>query len=426
MAPKRGGGPAGGPGAEGPKQTISKPSAPARPVTIAAPATPAAPKTPPSGGGQTRTVVNRTPAGATQTGGGFVPGSGGRPGTNVVPGKTTTVRTTVGIENPRPTGGGGKPAGDRTPTGGPNIGWDNNLPPGDEGGFGSEDGGMGYDPFAAYSAAQDIEYQQRINNVIAVVTALFKEYGLESLTSKVIDYARQGYDADAIGVMLRDTPEYKARFPAMATLMSKKRAISEAEYISYEKQAAALEKRYGLPGGLVQGAVTTLLENDVSASELQDRVVMASDAALQAPQELRDTFRNYYGIDSGALAGYFLDPALATPLLQKQYVSSQIGSEAMRQNVGIRVDVAENLQQLGITQDVAREGFSDVSRQMAFTGGRGDLVSQEQLIGGNLLQRQQDIQEIERVAQTRLGRFQSGGSYVQESGGVSGLRGSST
>jgi len=370
--------------------------------------------------------VNRTPAGATQTGGGFVPGRGGRPGTNVVPGKTTTVRTTVGIENPRPTGGGGKPieggGGGGTPTDtGPMV-----TQPffGEE--YVPEDSGMGYDPFAAYSAAQDIEYQQRINNVIAVVTALFKEYGLESLTSKVIDYARQGYDADAIGVMLRDTPEYKARFPAMATLMSKKRAISEAEYISYEKQAAALEKRYGLPGGLVQGAVTTLLENDVSASELQDRVVMASDAALQAPQELRDTFRNYYGIDSGALAGYFLDPALATPLLQKQYVSSQIGSEAMRQNVGIRVDVAENLQQLGITQDVAREGFSDVSRQMAFTGGRGDLVSQEQLIGGNLLQRQQDIQEIERVAQTRLGRFQSGGSYVQESGGVSGLRGSST
>jgi hypothetical protein len=281
----------------------------------------------------------------------------------------------------------------------------------------------GGNPWDAYFAMQN---QQRINNVIATVTALFKEYGLESLSSKVIEYARQGYDAAAIGVMIRDTPEYKARFPAMATLMSKKRAISEAEYISYEKQAAALEKRYGLPGGLVQGAVTTLLENDVSASELQDRVVMASDAALQAPQELRDTFRNYYGIDSGALAGYFLDPALATPLLQKQYVSSQIGSEAMRQNVGIRVDVAENLQQLGITQDVAREGFSDVSRQMAFTGGRGDRVSQEQLIGGNLLQRQQDIQEIERVAQTRLGRFQSGGSYVQESGGVSGLRGSST
>jgi len=279
------------------------------------------------------------------------------------------------------------------------------------------------DPYAAY---QEMLRQQQVNNVIAVVTALFKQYGLESLTSKIIEYARAGYQGDAIGVMLRDTPEYKARFPAMATLMSKKRAISEAEYIEYERTAAQLEKRYGLPSGLVQGSVTGLLEGEVSASELQDRVVLASDAALQSPQSLRDTFRNYYGIDTGGLAGYFLDPAKATPILQKQFVASQIGAEAMQQNVGIRVDVAENLQALGVTQDVAREGFANVSRQMAFTGGRGDVVSQEQLIGGNLLQREADIKEIERAAAARTGRFQTGGAFIQEQGGVSGLRSSAT
>ena len=105
-----------------------------------------------------------------------------------------------------------------------------------------------FDPYAAY---QEMLRQQQINNVISVVTALFKQYGLESLTSKIIEYARAGYQGDAIGVMLRDTPEYKARFPAMATLMSKKRAITEAEYIEYERNAAQLEKRYGLPSGLV-------------------------------------------------------------------------------------------------------------------------------------------------------------------------------
>lgn len=300
--------------------------------------------------------------------------------------------------NPSPTGGGG-----------------------DGGGGGG--GGGGYDPWAAYQA---MLREQQINNVIAVVTALFKEYGLETLSSKIIDFARQGYDGAAIGVMLRDTPEYKARFPAMATLMSRKRAISEAEYISYEKQAAALEKRYGLPAGLVQGSVTGLLENEVSATELQDRVVLASDAALQSPQELRDVFRNYYGVDTGSLAGYFLDPVKATPLLQRQFVASQIGAEAMRQSVGLRVDVAENLQQLGVTQDVAREGFANVSRQMAFTGGRGDRVTQEQLIGGNLLQKEADIAEIERAAAARTGRFQTGGQFIQEQGGVSGLRSSTT
>ena len=388
---------------EGPKKTIPTPSAPPMPVTIA-PRAPAAPS-----GGNSGDKGGRG-------------GSGGRGG--------GSARPPVFTFNPRPPGSppikvppDGPPnipgidMGPRPPVGGPVI----TLPlppvPGREEETTPDTGG-GYDPYAAY---QQMQQDIAVNNVIAVVTALFKEYGLESLTSKIIEYAKQGYGGDAIGVMLRDTPEYKARFPAMATLMSRKRTISEAEYIAYEKQAAALEKRYGLPTGLVSNSVTRLLENEVSASELQDRVVLASDAALQSPPELRDTFRNYYGIDTGGLAGYFLDPAQATPILQRQFVASQIGAEAMRQSVGIRVDVAENLQQLGVTQDVAREGFANVSRQMAYTTGKGDIASQEQLIGGNLLQREQDIREIERVAAARTGRFQSGGSYIQESAGVSGL-----
>lgn len=393
---------------EGPKKTIPTPSAPPMPVTIA----PRAPSAP--GGGNSGDRGGRGGSG----GGGarppvftFNPRPPGSPPINLPPDGPPNI---PGIDMGPGTGGAG--AGDvsrgdpRAPV----------FPdPSDDGG-----GGGGYDPWAAY---QEMLREQQINNVISVVTALFKQYGLESLTSKIIEYARAGYQGDAIGVMLRDTPEYKARFPAMATLMSKKRAISEAEYIEYERTAAQLEKRYGLPSGLVQGNVTRLLENEVSANELQDRVVLASDAALQSPQELRDVFRNYYGIDTGGLAGYFLDPAQATPILQRQYVASQIGAEAMRQSVGIRVDVAENLQQLGVTQDVAREGFANVSRQMAFTGGRGDVVSQEQLIGGNLLQREADIREIERAAAARTGRFQTGGSFVQENNrGVTGLGGSST
>jgi hypothetical protein len=369
----------------------------------------------------------------TQGAGGAKGSAGGRPKK-----PSATGGKTVFEFNPRPPGSPPiKFAPDGPPTLGPDSYWYSGQPPkppgptgptydGEDGGSGDNgggDGGGGYDPWAAYQAMLQ---EQQTNNVIAVVTALFKQYGLESLTPKIIEYARAGYGGDAIGVMLRDTPEYKARFPAMATLMAKKRAISEAEYISYEQQAAQLEKRYGLPSGLVQGSVTSLLENEVSASELQDRVVLASDAALQSPQELRDVFRNYYGIDTGGLAGYFLDPTKATPILQKQFVASQIGAEAVRQSVGLQVDVAENLQQLGVTQDVARQGFANVSRQMAFTAGRGDVVNQEQLIGGNLLQREADIREIERAAAARTGRFQGGGGYSQDNAGIAALRGSST
>jgi hypothetical protein len=280
----------------------------------------------------------------------------------------------------------------------------------------SVDAGM--DPYEA-------EQMRRTQNIIALVSSLFKTYGLESLAPKIIQYAQDGYEADAIGLMLRDTPEYKARFPAMASLMAKKRAITEAEYIDYEKQAAQLEIRYGLPKGMVSNTVTTLLENEVSAAELQDRVTMASDAVLQAPQALRDTFRRYYGVDSGALTGYFLDPKVAAPILQKQYVASQIGMEAMAQNVDVQSGVAEQLQSLGVTQESARQGFSNISRQMEFTAGKGETTTQEDLIGGNLLNQQKQIQDIERISQSRTGRFQAGGNFVGEASGLKGLGSSS-
>ena len=288
---------------------------------------------------------------------------------------------------------------------------------GDAGGGGAE-----FDPMAAYYARMEQQQQQ---NVIAVVTALFKEYGLETLTPKIVEYVKAGYNSDAIGVLLRDTPEYKARFPAMATLMQKKRAISEAEYIAYERTAAQLEKQYGLPSGMVQGNVTGLLENEVSATELNDRIIMASSAAVSAPEDFKQTLQRYYNVGTGGLAGYFLDPALATPILEKQFQTAQIGTEAVRQGVDLDIYGAQNLQNLGITQEAARQGFQVVAGARGLTAGRGDVVSQQQLISGTFGNEQQQ-QEIERVRAARTGRFAGGGEFMAERGGVTGLASATT
>lgn len=290
---------------------------------------------------------------------------------------------------------------------------------------GGGDGGVVGEPFDPYMAMYDAQQAQEQQNVIAIVTALFKEYGLESLTPKIIDYVKAGYSADAIGVLLRDTPEYKARFPAMATLQQKKRAISEGEYIAYERQAAQLEKQYGLPNGMVMGNVTKLLENEVSATELNDRIVMASSAAVTAPEDFKQTLQQYYNIGTGGLAAYFLDPTVAAPLLQKQVQVAQIGTEAVRQGIGLDVYGAQNLQNLGITQDVARQGFQNVARDIGLTAGRGDVVTQGELISGTFGDQQQQT-AIERARAARTGRFAGGGEFIGSERGLKGLASSAT
>lgn len=268
---------------------------------------------------------------------------------------------------------------------------------------------------------QQYERDREQRQVISTLEALFNEYGLSSLLPKIREYAAQGLTADGVALMLRETPEYKERFPAMAALSAKRRAITEAEYISYERNAATLERQYGLPQGMLSGSVTNLLTNEVSLTELNDRVVLASSAAIQAPEDFKSQMREYYGIDSGGLAGYFLDPAIATPLLEKQVASAQIGTEARRQGIGVDVYSAENLQSLGLSQEQARVGFGQVARQGAFSEGRGDVVSQQQLIAGNLAGDTQAQKDIERAAGGRLGRFQGGGEFLSTTQGAVGL-----
>lgn len=271
-----------------------------------------------------------------------------------------------------------------------------------------------------------MERQREQRAVIQTVQALFAQYGLSSLNSVIEDYARQDYSPDAIGILIRETPEYKARFPAMASLIAKRRAITEGDYIDYERKAAGLERQYGLPTGMLMGSVTNLLENEVSMTELNDRVVLASAAAIQAPEELKTTFRDFYGIDTGGLAAYFLDPKIAAPLLEKQFASTLIGTEARRQGVGLDVYGAENLQELGITQEQARTGFQQVARAQPLTEGRGDVVSQGELIQGTFGASEQARQAVERAAGARVGRFQGGGGFVSTQEGVTGLRETST
>lgn len=287
-------------------------------------------------------------------------------------------------------------------------------------GDGSGDGESDWDIQRRY-------YEQKDQaNTLGAVKNAFSQYGLASLYPKIEQYVKAGYNADTIAILLRETPEYKTRFPAMTALAAKGRAINEGDYIAYERGAAALEQRYGLPKNMLMDNVTTLLTNDVSTAELNDRVILASAASLEAPQALKDQFKEYYGIDQGGLAAYFLDPEVAAPLLQKQFAASQIGAEAVAQGIGIDVMGAENLQQLGITQDTARTGFSKVAGQAGLMTGAGDTATQKDLIAGNLLGDATAKKNIERAAGSRVGRFQGGGNFINDKTGNVGLGSAAT
>lgn len=276
---------------------------------------------------------------------------------------------------------------------------------------------------AQRQAEIDAENQRRKDMTSGVVKAAFDMYGLSALFPLIQEYAQRGLTEEEIYMNLRNTEAYKARFPAMAELSNTGRAITEAAYVDYERKAAQMEQMYGLPKGMVMGSVTDLLIGDVSAVELQERILLASADSMTAPEDLKQTLSQYYGVDGEeALRGYYLEPDIALPILQKQSASARIGVQATRAGVnGVARSLAEELQGIGITEDQARTGFGRVADQSGLSAGKGDTASTDVLIDANLKNSAQAREATTRVAQGRVGRFAGGGQFASDKSGMAGL-----
>lgn len=294
-------------------------------------------------------------------------------------------------------------------------------------------------PQKAGPSAEDLYWQQKQaeeaaarqrmqEGVAAAVQGMFEQYGLGTLYPQILGWAQEGHSADAILMKLRQTAEYKARFPAMEALAKKGRAISEAAYIDYERTAGQLEQRWGLPNGMLSGHITGLLTEEVSAAELSDRVQLAVSDSLQAPQDLRDTLAEYYNLDPDtALSAYYLDPDIALPLLEKQSQAARIGVWASRQGLnGVGRGTAEELQGLGVSEDRAQQGFGQVAQTSGFGAGRGDVADQATRIDAALKGNADAQQTMERAGRARQGRFAGGGQFAAGKEGISGIGSSSS
>lgn len=280
------------------------------------------------------------------------------------------------------------------------------------------------DPNEAIRAAAEAN---RRMNAIAAMQGVMSQYGLSSLMAKIEAWVVDGFGTDAILSLIRTTPEYDNRFPAMKALAAKNRAISESEYIAYETNAAQVETLYGLPKGMVtdKDQITKLLVGDISGRELESRAQKAAASVYSLPEEFRTAMRLGYGIDSGHLTGYFLDPDIAAPMLEKQFVSAQISGEAYLRGLDVGVPVSEMLYSLGVDRERARSGFGTVSGMLGFESGRGETATQDELVGAAFDTNRNDISKVVRIGQGRRGKFSEGGSFTGGNSGVSGVGSSS-
>jgi len=270
---------------------------------------------------------------------------------------------------------------------------------------------------------------------IAELSNTFTNYGLASLVPKLTEFIQQGYSYDTVTLRLQDTPEYKQRFSANELRRkSGLPTLSPAEYLNLEQGYRQVARAAGLPEGFYDTLddFTNFIANDVSPVEFQERVDLASNAIMNSDPFYTESLRRMYGLDSGEMIAYALDPQRALPTISKVARAVEFGTAAARQGFAPAVGMAEQYAGMGVTQQQAEQGFQAIgqvlpeAQRLQNVFGRQDVgqygleEAASEVFGGTMsaeaAQRRRRLSEMEQslfagqsgVTRGSLGRGQAG------------------
>ena len=225
----------------------------------------------------------------------------------------------------------------------------------------------GQETAAATAAAQAKAERQSAYDILL---SEFTRYGLQALVEPLKGFIVSGASPAELTIQLQNSDAYKKRFAANADRISKGlAALSPAEYVAVEDQYQNIMRNYGLPESYyskdtmgTQAGFQTLLANDVSATELEERVLTAQDRVLKAAPEISQALKAFYpDITNGDILAYTLDPTKGLDAIKRKVTAAEIGGAAIGQGLTTGVTRAEELATAGVTKAQAQEGYKTIA-----------------------------------------------------------------
>ena len=199
----------------------------------------------------------------------------------------------------------------------------------------------------------------------------FNKYGLGSLVSDVKNYLiNSTFDPSEFSIELQKTDAYGKRFSANKDRLAKGlSALNPADYIAMEDAYQNVMRNYGLPASYYakdstgkQSGFDQLLANDVSNTELEDRIMTAQQRVINSNPEVLASLKSFYpDITNGDILAYTLDPKNALDAIKRKVTAAEIGGAATQAGLATGMNRAEELAKAGITKAVAKEGFETVA-----------------------------------------------------------------
>ncbi len=236
--------------------------------------------------------------------------------------------------------------------------------------------------YNAYIAQQAADEKRRTGqSAYDLLFEQFNQYGLGALVAPLQGFITEGLSPAEFTLRLRNTDAYKKRFAAnQARIQRGLSALSEAEYIGLEDQYQNVMRNYGLPASYYtrgdmgrQEGFEKFIGGDVSAAELEDRIITAQSRVLNAAPQVAQSLRQFYPeITGGDILAYALDPDKALNEIKRKVGAAEIGAGAAIAGLATGLSRAEELQRYGVTGEQARQGFGTIASGLE----RGRQLSQ--------------------------------------------------
>jgi hypothetical protein len=236
--------------------------------------------------------------------------------------------------------------------------------------IGNADGTTSADLLAKQEAARIADEKRRAGqSAYDLLYSQFAQYGMGTLVDPLKDFIVQGLSPAEFTLRLRDTDAYKKRFAANASRIAKGlSAIDEATYIDLEDQYQNVMRNYGLPASYYtrgdlgrQEGFEKFIANDVSSTELEDRIATAQKRVINANPEVTTALKQFYpDITNGDILAYTLDPTQGLESIKRKVTAAEIGGAALQSGLSANLARAEELGKYGVDKAAATAGYSTI------------------------------------------------------------------
>ena len=269
---------------------------------------------------------------------------------------------------------------------------------------------------AAKVAADNI-YANKVKASDKLVT-LFKAQGIDDagFAKFISDSIMNDVSEAQTLIDIYDQPVYKLRFPGMDALRKKNRTITEDSYMKLENQIIQTLKFFDLPVGFYDNRTMlgSIIGNEVSAKEVQDRAQAAQDLAKTTNPEIRTALKEFYNIGEGDITANFLNGDLAGPLLLKQARAAEIAGIAKTSGFSsfakaeaqtlAEQDIYKNMSLTDLTAGIGKAGtLADTQRRLSYL--ENQTYSDREALQASVESNQQAILASQRRASRETARF---------------------